>query len=123
MEFISTYKYEIKKSKFIAYFYLINSQEEATKVLSDLKKEHKKARHIPYAYKVKTTAKKSDDKEPNGTAGTPLYNLLENNHLENCLIAVVRYFGGIKLGAGGLLRAYVNAANNAIKRKEEKWCH
>ncbi len=120
MEFISTYTYEIKKSKFIAYFYEINSQEEATKVLSDLKKEHKKARHIPYAYKVKTTAKKSDDKEPNGTAGTPLYNLLENNHLENCLIAVVRYFGGIKLGAGGLLRAYVNAANNAIKRKEEK---
>lgn len=119
MKLISTYTYEIKKSKFIAYYYEIDSKEEAENILENLKKEHKKARHIPYAYKTENTAKKSDDKEPTGTAGTPLYNLIETNSLNNTLLAVVRYFGGTKLGAGGLLRAYVNAANQAIKRKEE----
>ena len=123
MKLISTYTYEIKKSKFIAYYYEIDSKEEAENILENLKKEHKKARHIPYAYKAENTAKKSDDKEPTGTAGTPLYNLIETNSLNNTLLAVVRYFGGTKLGAGGLLRAYVNAANQAIKRKEEWKCH
>ena len=123
MKLISTYTYEIKKSKFIAYYYEIDSKEEAENILENLKKEHKKARHIPYAYKTENTAKKSDDKEPTGTAGTPLYNLIETNSLNNTLFAVVRYFGGTKLGAGGLLRAYVNAANQAIKRKEEWKCH
>ena len=123
MKLISTYTYEIKKSKFIAYYYEIDSKEEAENILENLKKEHKKARHIPYAYKTENTAKKSDDKEPTGTAGTPLYNLIETNSLNNTLLAVVRYFGGTKLGAGGLLRAYVNAANQAIKRKEEWKCH
>lgn len=119
MKLINTYTYEIKKSKFIAYYYEIKTKEDANKILENLKKEHKKARHIPYAYKVENTASKSDDKEPAGTAGTPLYNLIETNNLNNKLIAVVRYFGGTKLGAGGLLRAYITSANNAIKRKEE----
>ncbi len=120
MKLITTYTYEIKKSKFIAYYYEIDTKEEANEILENLKKEHKKARHIPFAYKVENTAKKSDDKEPSGTAGTPLYNLIENNNLNNTLLAVVRYFGGIKLGAGGLLRAYVTSANNAIKGKDDK---
>lgn len=119
MKLINTYTYEIKKSKFIAYYYEINEKEEASVILENLKKEHKKARHIPYAYKIDGIAKKSDDKEPSGTAGTPLYNLIETNNLNHILIAVVRYFGGIKLGAGGLLRAYVNTANQCIKRKED----
>lgn len=67
MKLISTYTYEIKKSKFIAYYYEIDSKEEAENILENLKKEHKKARHIPYAYKTENTAKKSDDKEPTGT--------------------------------------------------------
>ena len=116
MKLISSYTLEIKKSKFISYYYEVNSKEEIDIVLDNLKKEHKKARHIPYAYKISNTAKKSDDKEPSNTAGTPIYNLIEKNNLENVLICVVRYFGGTKLGAGLLTRSYLNAANEAIKR-------
>lgn len=106
---------EIKKSKFIGLCYEISSEKEAAEILAELKKEHKKARHIPYAYKINNTAKKSDDKEPSNTAGLPIYNILEYKNLNNHLVAVVRYFGGTKLGAGGLLRAYNEAANEATK--------
>lgn len=102
---------EIKKSKFIGLCYEISSPEEAKDIIESLKKEHKKARHIPYAYKIGPIAKKSDDKEPGNTAGGPIYNIIERKNLNNCLIVVIRYFGGIKLGAGGLCRAYGNAAN------------
>lgn len=106
---------EIKKSKFIGLCYEISSPEEAKNIIESLKKEHKKARHIPYAYKVNNTAKKSDDKEPSNTASLPIYNVLERKNMNNHLIAVIRYFGGIKLGAGGLIRAYSEAANTAAK--------
>ena len=115
MKLINTYTYEIKKSKFIAYYYEIHSKEEADAILENLKKEHKKARHIPYAYKIDNTIRKSDDKEPSNTAGTPIYNLIEKNNLNHVFIAIVRYFGGIKLGAGGLTRAYLNTAKEVIK--------
>ncbi len=115
MKLINTYTLEIKKSKFIAYYYEINSITEANEIIEKLKIEHKKARHIPYAYKVGPIAKKTDDKEPSNTAGLPLYNLILNNNLDNVLIAVVRYFGGTKLGAGLLLRSYLNSAKEAIK--------
>ena len=105
---------EIKKSKFIGLFYELDSLDEVNIILESLKKEHKKARHMPYAYKFGNTAKKSDDKEPSNTAGLPIYNLLERKNLNNHLIIVIRYFGGIKLGAGGLLRAYLEAATKAI---------
>ena len=118
MKLIRTETIEIKKSKFISYYYEINSIEEAKQIIQELKKNHKKARHIPYAFKVSNTAGKSDDKEPTNTAGLPLYTLIERKKKENCLVAVVRYFGGIKLGAGGLLRAYTSAANKALE--EEK---
>ena len=106
---------EIKKSKFIGLCYEIESVEEAKEIIEYLKKEHKKARHIPYAYKINNTAKKTDDKEPTNTAGLPIYNILERKNLNNHLIVVIRYFGGIKLGAGGLLRAYSEAASEATK--------
>lgn len=106
---------EIKKSKFIGLFYELDSIDDVNIILESLKKEHKKARHMPYAYKFGNTAKKSDDKEPSNTAGLPIYNLLERKNLNNHLIIVIRYFGGIKLGAGGLLRAYLEAATKAIK--------
>lgn len=105
---------EIKKSKFIGLFYELDTIDEVNIILESLKKEHKKARHMPYAYKFGNTAKKSDDKEPSNTAGLPIYNLLERKNLNNHLIIVIRYFGGIKLGAGGLLRAYLEAATKAI---------
>lgn len=115
MKLINKFTYEIKKSKFIAYYYEIENILDAKKILEDLKKEHKKARHIPYAYKCSNTASKSDDKEPTNTAGTPIFNMIDINNLDNVLIAVVRYFGGTKLGAGGLTRAYLNAAKEVLK--------
>ena len=115
MQLINTYEEVIKKSRFIAYYYSVSSIEEVNTILDELKKEHKKARHLPYAYKINNLVKKSDDKEPGGTAGSPIYNIIEKKDLNNVLIVVVRYFGGIKLGAGGLLRAYSSAANNVIK--------
>lgn len=118
MKLIQTETVEIKKSKFIGFYYEIESAEEAKEIIKELKRIHKKARHIPYAYKVGSTAGKSDDKEPSNTAGLPLYNLIERKKEENCLVAVVRYFGGIKLGAGGLLRAYTNTANKVLSNKK-----
>ena len=118
MELVKEYIYEIKKSKFIGLYYHVDSVEEVNSILESLKKEHKKARHIPYAYKIDNTAKKSDDKEPSNTAGLPIYNILERKILDHALVVVIRYFGGIKLGAGGLLRAYSNAANNATDIEE-----
>ncbi len=106
---------EIKKSKFIGIAYQVDSATEVEMILKELKREHKKARHIPYAYKIGTLAKKSDDKEPGNTAGSPIYNIIEKKKLDHILIVVIRYFGGIKLGAGGLIRAYSSAANEVTK--------
>lgn len=116
MNLISTATIEVKKSKFIACYYHIDKQEEIKPILSSLKKEHKKAKHIAYAYKINNTAGKSDDKEPSGSAGLPLYNILEKNALDNSLIVVIRYFGGTKLGIGPLTRAYKTAGAMAIKK-------
>lgn len=114
MKLIKTNKEEIKKSKFIAYFYELDDTNDIKIIIDELRKEHKKAKHIVYAYKFRNTAGKTDDKEPSGTAGLPLYNLLEANNLNNKMIVVVRYFGGIKLGAGPLMRAYKNAGVSVI---------
>ncbi len=116
MKLINNYTLEIKKSKFIAYYFSINNIDEITTVLSNLKKEHKRARHIPYAYKLGNIIKKTDDKEPANTAGTPIYNVILQNNLDNVLIAVVRYFGGVKLGTGLLTRSYLNSALEVIKK-------
>lgn len=105
----------IKKSRFIGILYEVNSVDEVKTILGNLKKEHKKARHIPYAYKIDNLVKKSDDKEPGNTAGGPILNIIERKGLNNVLIVVIRYFGGIKLGAGGLIRAYSSAANECTK--------
>lgn len=105
----------IKRSKFIAYYFNITNKDEIDNILKELKKEHRKARHLPYAYKFDNNLKKSDDKEPSNTAGSPILNIIEKNELNNILIVVVRYFGGIKLGAGGLIRAYGAAAKEVIK--------
>ena len=114
MKLIKTNKEEIKKSKFIAYYYELDDTNDIKIIIDELRKEHKKAKHIVYAYKFGNTAGKTDDKEPSGTAGLPLYNLLEANNLNNKMIVVVRDFGGIKLGAGPLMRAYKNAGVSGI---------
>lgn len=114
MNLLKTNTIIIKKSKFIAYFYHLDSIEEVKTITTNLHEEHKKAKHIVYAYKFGSTAGKTDDKEPSGTAGLPLYNLLEAKNLNNSMIVVVRYFGGVKLGAGPLMRAYKNAGVSVI---------
>ncbi len=107
----------IKKSRFIGLYYEVKNIEQVKNILTQLKKEHKKARHFPYAYKIDYQVKKSDDKEPASTAGMPILNIIEKKELNNCLIVVIRYFGGIKLGAGGLIRAYSQAANTVTNTK------
>ena len=111
-----TNEIEIKKSRFITYLYKLNDENEIDEIINNIKKEHKKARHVVYVYKINNTGKINDDGEPKGTAGMPIFNVIEKNNLNNILIIVVRYFGGIKLGAGGLFRAYSNSASEIIKK-------
>ena len=105
----------IKKSKFITKLYKINNIEEINNILDKLKKEYKDSTHICYAYIINRNEKCSDDGEPSGTAGLPILNILKKNELTNILAVVIRYFGGIKLGAGGLVRAYSNSINDTLK--------
>ena len=89
---INSVEIVVKKSRFIGLLYEVHSIDDVKDILAGLSKEHKKARHMPYAYKVSNTAKKSDDKEPSGTAGSPIYNILERKNMDNCLVVVIRYF-------------------------------
>lgn len=104
----------IKNSRFICYLYKIKTQEEITNILNSIKLEHKDATHCCYAYILNDIKKSSDDGEPGGTAGIPILKVLENNNLNFILAVVIRYFGGIKLGAGGLVRAYTKSVTNTI---------
>lgn len=117
MKLLNEYTLEVKKSKFIGLMYEVNTIDEVNEILNNLKKEHKKARHLPYAYKIGNLIKKTDDKEPSNTAGTPIYNIIDKKNLDNILIVVIRYFGGIKLGAGGLFRAYSVAASEVTNKE------
>lgn len=114
---MESYTLEINKSKFLAYKHNLNSIDEVKDILNLLKKEHKKAKHFCYAYvfnKDIVSEKCSDDGEPSGTAGYPILNVIKKKNLENILVVVVRYFGGIKLGAGGLTRAYTKACAGVL---------
>lgn len=114
-----TARLEIKKSEFIAYAYPVNSREEAMFHVEQLRKQYADARHHCWAYIIgdpdnTTSAGLDDDGEPNGTAGRPILNVLQHKSIGNVIIIVVRYFGGIKLGAGGLTRAYAGSAQAAV---------
>ncbi len=109
MKKLKTAELEIKKSKFISILYEISSKEEIDIILDELKKEHKKARHIVYAVKLDNLEKNYSDKEPSGTT-RGLLDLIHHKELNNTLIVVIRYFGGILLGAGGLTRAYTKVS-------------
>ena len=108
----------IEKSSFICNLIPISSKEEADYYLKEINKEHYKATHNCYAYTLfdPTTLKSSDDGEPSGTAGIPILEVLRKNNLFQVLAVVTRYFGGIKLGAGGLVRAYTQATAKAIEK-------
>lgn len=107
----------IKKSKFITFTYNISNKEEINELLEKLRNKYSDATHICYAYIIENQEKYEDDGEPNGTAGMPILNVLQKENLKNVLCVVIRYFGGIKLGAGGLVRAYSKACKEAIITK------
>ena len=109
---------EIKKSRFICHAKRVYSEEEARDFIAAIKKEHYKATHNCSAFIVgeKSEIKRtSDDGEPSGTAGVPMLGVMENHQVTNVCFVVTRYFGGIKLGAGGLIRAYAGSVALAIK--------
>lgn len=108
----------IKKSKFITKLYFVTSEIEIKNILDENKTEYKYATHICYAYILNNVERFNDDSEPSGTAGMPILNVLKNNNLNNVLCVVIRYFGGIKLGAGGLIRAYCSSVSEALNKTE-----
>lgn len=123
MEYITfkvdgTVQEEIKKSKFICHVKRVSSEEEARDFINAIKKEHYKATHNCSAFIIgeqSNIKRTSDDGEPSGTAGIPMLGVLENHHITNSCVVVTRYFGGIKLGAGGLIRAYSGSVAQAVR--------
>lgn len=108
----------IKKSLFVTKLIKISNEEEAKKYISNIKNEYKGANHYCYSYITENTKRFNDDGEPTKTAGMPILNVLENNELFNVLCVVIRYFGGIKLGTGGLVRAYTKSVTECINKCE-----
>ena len=101
---------EIKKSKFIGLLYEVDSINDVELIINELKIEHKKARHIVYAYKIGSQEKNYSDKEPSGTT-RGLLDLIHLKNKDNTLVIVIRYFGGILLGSGPLTRAYTKVSS------------
>ena len=114
--------YEIveKKSKFIGNVFYVESKEEAEIIIKEHKKKYHDARHNCYAYRVfennSVVEKSSDDGEPSGTAGAPMLNILSKENIVNTLVIVTRYFGGILLGTGGLVKAYSESTKLALEQ-------
>lgn len=104
----------IKNSKFISIIQQMNDNSNIDQILADIKKEYPKATHYTYAYITENKKKASDDGEPGGTAGMPILNVLEKEGMINVVAVVVRYFGGVKLGAGGLVRAYSKSVKRSL---------
>ena len=109
----------IEKSRFIASATHVDSVEKAVEFVNEKRKEYFDATHNCYAYIVDDKAKFSDDGEPQGTAGMPIFECLKNSGLDRVCVVVTRYFGGIKLGAGGLVRAYNGSCAEVLKRCEK----
>ena len=114
------YEHEIviEKSRFICHIKRVFSQEEALNFIHDINKKHAKANHNCIAYQIgnrNEIQKANDDGEPSGTAGIPMLDVLKRQDIRNCLVIITRYFGGIKLGSGGLIRAYSRVTSETIK--------
>lgn len=119
---IETYIVE-KKSKFIANIFYVETIDEAEEYIKQIKKKYHDARHNTFAYAIETgdlgiAVKYNDDGEPQGTAGAPMLKVILENKLSNVLVVVTRYFGGILLGTGGLVRAYTDVTKKAIEESE-----
>lgn len=112
---------DIKRSHFIAAVYPVETESDAEQLIQNVRKEHWKANHNCFAYiigKKQEIQKASDDGEPSGTAGVPMLDVLKRRNICNVLVIVTRYFGGIKLGAGGLIRAYAHATSDGLNAAE-----
>ena len=111
-----------KKSKFIANIFYIETEEEAEEKIKQIRKKYYDAKHVCFAFSIflegRTKTKANDDGEPSGTAGKPLLGIIEKNNLQNVLIVVTRYFGGILLGTGGLVKAYSSVAIEALEKTQ-----
>lgn len=112
-----------KNSKFFGYAFPISSEQEVKNILEDLKKQHSSARHWCYAFQLGTDEKKlyyraNDDGEPSNSAGMPIYGQIQSFGVTNVLVVSVRYFGGVKLGVGGLISAYRTSAQMALESSE-----
>ncbi|KIX19871.1 hypothetical protein SY27_15150 [Flavobacterium sp. 316] len=110
--------YKEKNSKFFGYAYPVKNEEEVKEIIIQLKKQHHSARHWCYAFQLGTETvyyRANDDGEPNNSAGAPIYGQIQSFDVTNVLIVVVRYFGGVKLGVGGLISAYKTAAQMALE--------
>ena len=118
----SVVEYVEKKSKFIAHIYYVETKKQAEEIIKQLKTKYSDAKHNCYAYSIleqgSVITKSSDDGEPSGTAGIPILNVIKEKKLTNTLIVVTRYFGGILLGTGGLVRAYTKSAVDAVEKSE-----
>lgn len=113
--------YKEKNSKFFGYAFPISSEEQAKDFLDDLRKQHHSARHWCYAFQLGTEKfhfRVNDDGEPSNSAGMPIYGQIQSFEITNVLVVVVRYFGGVKLGVGGLISAYRTAAQMALEASE-----
>lgn len=109
---------DIKKSRFISHIARTETEDDARLFIQKIKKEHREATHNCSAYIIGESAliqRADDDGEPSGTAGVPILEVLKRESLYNCTVVVTRYFGGVKLGAGGLIRAYSQSAAEAVK--------
>lgn len=109
-----TQEFIIKNSRFITLLFKIQKSEDVQEILNNIRIKYPKATHYCYAYITPIDQKSSDDKEPSGTAGIPMLNVLKKEKITNVLAVVIRYFGGIKLGAGGLVRAYSKGVTEAL---------
>lgn len=131
MNFSDTYKtikksaegeiFKDKGSRFLGYAFPVSNEEQIKLHIEDLKEKHHKARHWCYAWRLgveKFTFRANDDGEPNNSAGNPIYGQVLSNELTNVLVVVVRYFGGTKLGVGGLITAYKTSASLALESSE-----
>ena len=108
---------EIKKSRFLCYLHRCECEEEAKAFVQQIKKAHPSARHACYAFVIgehNELQRSNDDGEPAGTAGVPMLECLTQRNVQDIVAVTVRYFGGIKLGAGGLIRAYAKSVTNAL---------
>ena len=108
----------INKSRFVCHVFRVATVDEANMYISNIREKHARANHNCVAYLIGENnefGRASDDGEPSGTAGTPMLEVLQRQNIRNCLVVVSRYFGGVKLGAGGLIRAYGRAVSEALK--------